>query len=90
MTKLEWPWTDRQTGGQAENNRALPTFVGGALTNMDKIRINCHIQLYEGEEGGHTLDRVGTSIVLPVNSSGKCRHVHKVTSIALGNRIYLL
>ena len=30
-----------QTDRQAKNNKSLPTFVGRALTNMDKIRINC-------------------------------------------------
>ena len=37
MTKLEWP--QQRTEGQAENNRALPTFVGpgGALKTNSNI-----------------------------------------------------
>ena len=40
MTELEWTRTDRQTDGQAENNRAPPTFVGGALIRLRLARWN--------------------------------------------------
>ena len=52
MTELGWPqtdrWTDGQTDGQAENNRAPPTFVGGALMNIFILSLNVFL-LFKGK-----------------------------------------